>query len=245
MNRNYNATGAPPFNSAGSSATIKAEFASISAGFAGVEAELDTKATVNTPGEWAFPGYTLAYISPTQFAWVGIDATQIMSANRRVRCLIGGVYSYSEVQAAVYSSGNTTITLLNAILTGALSRVDYASMTPLGQASASLSLSNLQSIIDAEVGTLAFNTTLANTVSTLTALINSLVPVVVSTTTGNQTVALPTTVPRASYIKSTADAYTVSFTTTDGSTIAEAGVVLDTQNSKINFNKVGTVWYRG
>jgi len=47
-NRNFNATGVPAFNAAGSSAAIRNEFAAISAGFAGVEAELDAKGTLVT-----------------------------------------------------------------------------------------------------------------------------------------------------------------------------------------------------
>jgi hypothetical protein len=66
----------------------------------------------------------------------------------------------------------------------------------------------------------------------------------VSTADGDVVKTLPTNTSIAQYVKSTADANVVTFTTSDGSTFAESGLQLDVEASSITFVKVGTVWYR-
>jgi hypothetical protein len=66
----------------------------------------------------------------------------------------------------------------------------------------------------------------------------------VDTSDGDVVKTLPTTTSSKMYVKSTADANVVTFTTSDGSTFAESGLQLDVEASSITFVKVGTVWYR-
>jgi len=68
-------------------------------------------------------------------------------------------------------------------------------------------------------------------------------PTEVSTAGGNVAKTLPTDASWAAYVKTTADANEVTFTTSDGSTIAET-VSLTVQYASVTFRKVGTVWYR-
>lgn len=146
MSRNYTNTANPSFNSPGASALIRSEFAAISAGFAGLEAELDAaKFATNPQLEWINPARIPAYVSGTQFRWSGSDISPIMLAHRRVRCTVNGAYVYSEVVSAVFSGGITTVTLLDSILTSLLTAVEYSSFTPYGSSSSSLSLVQLDS----------------------------------------------------------------------------------------------------
>jgi len=66
----------------------------------------------------------------------------------------------------------------------------------------------------------------------------------ISTAAGNVVQTLPTTVTFIRYVKSTDDANTVTFNTSDGSTIAESDLTLSLVNETIAFCKEGTVWYR-
>lgn len=73
-------------------------------------------------------------------------------------------------------------------------------------------------------------------------LSNSLVEV--DTSAGNVVKTLPTDAVVISYVKTTDDVNTVTFTTSDGSTIAESGYALYSQYNTVTFEKVGAVWYR-
>ena len=151
-NRSYNATGAPTFSGPGSSVVMRDEFSQIAQGFSEIEGEIDAKVFAATaPSEWVNPVRIETYISGTQFKWAGTDATGIMTPHRRVRCTVGGVFVYSEVMSSAYASGYTTVNLLDPILTSGLTLVEYAVISPLDQASGSISLVQLNQIIYAGV----------------------------------------------------------------------------------------------
>jgi len=70
-------------------------------------------------------------------------------------------------------------------------------------------------------------------------------PVEIPTTGGNVVQTLPTDTNTAvTYVKTTDDVNVVTFTTSDGSTIAEPGLQLSSQFVSITVKKTGTVWYR-
>lgn len=69
-------------------------------------------------------------------------------------------------------------------------------------------------------------------------------PVEIPTTMGSVVQTLPTNSEIASYVKSTNDVNVVTFTTSDGSTIAESTFQLDSQYNEVTFCKVGAIWYR-
>jgi len=151
-NRNYNATGAPGFSAAGTSVSIRNEFAAIAAGIGGLEREIDEKVfAASAPNEWVNPVRTETYVSATQFRWAGTDATGIMTAHRRVRCTVNGAYVYSEVMSSAYVGGVTTVNLLDPILTAQLTLVEYGVISPFGQAASSMSLTHLREIIDGRI----------------------------------------------------------------------------------------------
>lgn len=230
-NRTYNASGTPAFNSAGQSIAIRAEFAAIAAAFAAIEAEIDATGTFIVAGEWVDPSYSEVYSSSTQFLLADVDATTIMTQGRRLRLTINGSFVYTEVVSSSFVSGDTVVTVLGSVLTNQLTLVEYSSITPYGQADCPLSLSQLQSIIDTQV-------------AALTAVVASLVPIEVSTASGDVVKTLPTNAVHASYIHSTDDANIITFDTSDGSTIAET-ITLASQYERATFDKVGNIWYRG
>jgi hypothetical protein len=78
----------------------------------------------------------------------------------------------------------------------------------------------------------------SSTDSALNALIE------VDTSAGDVVKTLPTSSSFVQYVKTTNDANVVTFTTSDGSTIAESDLQLDIDNMSISFAKVGTVWYQ-
>lgn len=78
--------------------------------------------------------------------------------------------------------------------------------------------------------------------SSVDSTISSLIEV--DTSGGNVAKTLPTDSSLVRYVKTTADANVVTFTTSDGSTIAETGLQLDVDNLMIVFVKYGNVWYR-
>ncbi|HAR43308.1 MAG TPA: hypothetical protein DCS07_11880 [Bdellovibrionales bacterium] len=75
-------------------------------------------------------------------------------------------------------------------------------------------------------------------------VLSLLTPEIVDTSAGSVVKTLPTTAIFKSHIKGTDDENVVTFNTSDGSTIAEVGIELSTQHSRVDWNKVGTVWYR-
>ncbi len=232
-NRSYNPTSIPVFRGLGSSASIRNEFAAIGVGMAELETELNAR---STQAEWVNPGFTVVYSAANQFVWTGVDATVLMPVYRRVRVTNSGVISYSEVVSAVYSGGNTVVTILDSILTTGLTLVEHSFLTPYGATASTLSTPQFNASIAAEVT--------IQIASEVAARIAALVPIEVDTTAGNVVKTLPTTVVHASYVKTTNDVNVVTFTTSDGSTIAET-VSIDTQYGRVSFDKVGTVWYRG
>lgn len=150
MNRNYNASGAPGFSAVGASIQVRNEFEAIAAGIGGLEQEIDEKVfAASAPSEWVNPVRVETYVSATQFRWAGSDATDVMTAHRRVRCTVNGAYVYSEVMSSAYVNGVTTVNLLDPILTSQLTLVEYGVISPIDQASSSMSLSHLQEIINA------------------------------------------------------------------------------------------------
>jgi hypothetical protein len=78
----------------------------------------------------------------------------------------------------------------------------------------------------------------SSTDSALNALIE------VDTSAGDVVKTLPTSSSFVQYVKTTDDANVVTFTTSDGSTIAESDLQLDIDNMSISFAEVGTVWYQ-
>ena len=148
-NRSFNASGAPGFNTAGASVLIRNEFASVTAGFAEIEQEIDSKVFASgVSSEWVNPARVPTYISGTQFRWPGTDITATMVVQRRVRCTVNGAYVYSEVMSSAYIGGQTTINLLDPILTSQLTMVEYATITPIGNPASSLSPGSLRTYTD-------------------------------------------------------------------------------------------------
>jgi hypothetical protein len=231
-NRSYNPTGQPAFNSLGASGQIRNEFLKVGAGFTEIESEINRLGSGNVvvSAEWVNQGRTAAFYSSTQLVIAGVDLTNVMVQYRRLRLTIGGVYVYTEVVSSLYADGGTTVTVLDAIITTDLTLAEYSAITPYQADSSSLSYNQLLLIVGA----------------------SSLAPpTLIDTTAGNVVKTMPATGNHFSYIKKTADANQVSFITSDGSTFAEnsgspttCAIVLDVQNKRITFDKVGTVWYR-
>lgn len=88
------------------------------------------------------------------------------------------------------------------------------------------------------------NIDLAAAEGSLAGIEAALKPVRVDTSAGNVVKALPTTAYHASYVKSTADANIVTFSTTGGESIAEPDIELTTQNSAVTFEKTDGIWSR-
>lgn len=148
-NRSFNATGIPVFSGAGSSVLVRNEFASVAAGFAEIESEIDAKVfAAAAPSEWVNPARVPTYISGTQFRWPGTDITTTMVRGRRVRCTVNGVYVYSEVMSSAYVGGQTTVNLLDPVLTSQLTLVEYATVTALSDPASSISVAALRTYTD-------------------------------------------------------------------------------------------------
>lgn len=229
-NLSFNPTAVPVYRGSGSSAVIRNEFAAIGAGFAIIEAMLVARSTI---AEWVDTGYTEVYSSPTVFVWNGVDATSIMKQYRRIRATVNGSYVYSEVVSSVFSGGNTTVTILDAVLTNQLTLVEHSFLTPYEEAATTLSTNQLNILIAAEV---------ASQFSALATILNSLIPIEVDTTAGDVVKTLSTTAVHAKYVKESFDANVVTFDTSNGDTFFET-VILDLPGSSVSFDKVGTVWY--
>lgn len=70
-------------------------------------------------------------------------------------------------------------------------------------------------------------------------------PVEVDTSAGPVVQAMPTgSIIFITCVKSTPDTNIVTFTTSDGSTIAEPALSLETQYSSYTFGRTGNIWYR-
>jgi hypothetical protein len=224
-NRSYNPSGIPLFKSAGASVSIRNEFAAISAGMAELESELDSAGTQVVAGEWVDPAYTLSYINSTSFKCIGVNAVDVLVQHRRLRCTINGNHVYNEIVSSSFAGGDTTVTVLSATITNLLTLVEYAGIMPYGATACPLSLAHLQSII-----------------SSLMGAVSSLVEV--DTSSGDVVVTLPSTSNHVSYVKTTDDANQMSWTTSDGSVLADEDVSVSTRYSPITFDRAGDIWYK-
>lgn len=82
--------------------------------------------------QWVVYQGTPTYVSATSFSVAG-DQTQIFQARRRLKTTNTGGTIYSTVASSVYSSPNTTVTVINdsGVLDSGLSQVSYGIISPL------------------------------------------------------------------------------------------------------------------
>jgi len=89
---------------------------------------LKASTTLN-PSEWFLPSLTFAYVSSTSFTVNG-DQTDIYKQTRRLKINLGASTVYSEVVSASYSSPNTTVQILDAVLNNTLVSVEHSHHLP-------------------------------------------------------------------------------------------------------------------
>jgi len=79
--------------------------------------------------EWFLPSLTFAYVSSTSFTVNG-DQTDIYKQTRRLKINLGASTVYSEVVSASYSSPNTTVQILDAVLNNTLVSIEHSHHLP-------------------------------------------------------------------------------------------------------------------
>lgn len=89
---------------------------------------LKASTTLN-PSQWFLPSLTFTYISTTSFRVNG-DQTDIYKAARRLKINLSASTVYSEVVSASYSSPNTTVQVLDAVLSATLVSVEHSLHLP-------------------------------------------------------------------------------------------------------------------
>jgi hypothetical protein len=89
---------------------------------------LKASTTLN-PSQWFLPSLTFAYISTTSFTVNG-DQTDIYKKTRRLKINLTASVVYSEVVSATYSSPNTTVQVLDAVLDNTLVSVEHSLFLP-------------------------------------------------------------------------------------------------------------------
>lgn len=89
---------------------------------------LKASTTLN-PSQWYLPSLTFTYVSSTSFTVNG-DQTDIYKQTRRLKINLGASAVYSEVVSASYSSPNTTVQILDAVLNNTLVSIEHSLMLP-------------------------------------------------------------------------------------------------------------------
>lgn len=89
---------------------------------------LKASTTLN-PSQWFLPSLTFTYVSTTSFTVNG-DQTDIYKIGRRMKLNLNASTVYSEVVSATYSSPNTTVTVLDAVLTNPLVSAEHSLFLP-------------------------------------------------------------------------------------------------------------------
>lgn len=88
--------------------------------------------SIVTTDQWVVFQGVPTFVGATSFTVTG-DQTQIFQVNRRVKTTNTGGVVYSTISASVYSSPNTTVTVINdsGVLDSGLSSVSYGIISPL------------------------------------------------------------------------------------------------------------------
>lgn len=140
-NRNYNASGVPAFGAQMTSAAIRDEFAAVSSGVTGLETEISANFALLSSGiQWIAPTGSPSFGSSTEFSMPGNLTTSYLQF-RRVKATVGSGAVYSEVVSSSYNSGTDTtlITILDAVLTNPITKVEYSAISPVSSGASPLS----------------------------------------------------------------------------------------------------------
>lgn len=94
------------------------------------------KSSVTAGGEWIDPDLSPVYTSTTTFTVAG-DQTDIYLADRRLKIVLAGGTSYTEIVSSAFTT-LTTVTIADAILTDPITSVEHGLLTPSTESTTSM-----------------------------------------------------------------------------------------------------------